>query len=392
MRIKRKPIVVPVLENMTIVMIMLVLIQTFMEDFSVYADFPVKISNQIKLSAILFDLFFTIEFIVRQISSSSKKNGIHYFFYRNGWIDLLASIPLLLFISGPEFLSHVFKINLQSIGLINAFTTLKIIKAIRVARILRLLRILKIFGKIKNVQSVTAQRHISQISTIVVSSIIFFFIITSIIQESGLLPSLHSKIINEEKKTNILLTNLYRLSENTNNNDLLANYSKEFNNIIQIKLNNKIKYKSESIDNKKYLYYKNLRTNNHGSDFIEEYKIYLPPDELSIIYWRDKYFKENALNNMMNFLMIIFILIIITLIYSRYFALTISDPVYVMRKGFEQKDYTYAVKLLKHFEDDDIFLLANDYNTRWLPAKIRKLSESGSKSESKLKLEDILKG
>ena len=41
-------------------------------------------------------------------------------------------------------------------------------------------------------------------------------------------------------------------------------------------------------------------------------------------------------------------------------------------------------------ENDDIFLLANDYNNKWLPAKMKKINEVKD-NNSKLKLSDVIK-
>ena len=373
------------LENITILMILLVLIQTFCEDLFLYLCYPIDIVNKIKLSAFIFDLYFTLEFFIRFISALIKKKGIDYFFYKNGWIDFLASIPLLLLISGPELLFQLFAINIFSVSFLSKARMLKIIKAIRVARILRLIRVLKIFGKIKNIKSVMAQRHISKISTIVVTSIIFCFMIISILQEINILPSRFTEQLDKEEKIDNLFLKIYRLNDEKTQTNFYSYTANEFSNIIAIRINNKTKYQSKNINHEYYKYYKKI----NNSDFIKTNIIKSPPDTISITYWRLELYKSEALSNMINFILIIFVLLSIIIIYSRHFALTISDPIYVMRMGFEIKNYTYAVKILKHYTDDDLFLLANDYNTRWLPAKIRKLSEMNV-STTKLSIDDVL--
>ena len=375
---------ITILENFTLLMIVFVLIQTFFEDFSLYIDWPIYIINKIILSAFIFDAFFTIEFIVRLIAAISKKKGVDYFFYKNGWIDFLASIPLLLLISGPVLLSQVFNFDIFSFGFINTFGLLKIIKAIRVARILRLLRVLKIFGKIKNVHSTMAQRHISTISTIVVGAIILFLVIISIFQETQFIPSRYDKMIENEQHINETFKKLCELSDEKNIINILKLTPKNFKNIIKIQYKDETIYKSKNIYNEKYQYHQ-----AKDNEYTKTYTI-ISPTKLLITFWRDEYHKIEALYNMLNFSLIIFVLILIIIIYTRHFALTVSDPVYVMRMGFEKKDYTLAVKIQKHYKDDDLFLLANDYNSRWLPAKIRKLSETKN-TESKLSFNDVFK-
>ncbi len=382
---KKQNVLINIFENITILMIILVLIQTFAEDLFFYMELPIGLVNKIKLSAFIFDAYFTIEFLIRFFSALSQKKGKEYFFYKNGWIDLLASLPLLLLISGPEALLQLFAINVFSLSFIHKARMLKAIKAIRVARILRLIRVLKIFGKIKNIKSAMAQRHISKISTIVVTSIIFCLMIVSILQEVKIIPSKYDELVKKEESANNLFINIYRLNNENNLSTFYESTVKEFKNIVFIKLNEKVQYLTKDINHEYYYYYSSI----NNTDFLETYTIKSPPDTLSITCWRLEYFKSEALTNMINFILIIFVLLSIIIIYSRHFAQTISDPIFVMRMGFEVKDYTYAVKIIKHYANDDIFILSNDYNTRWLPAKIRKLSELNI-SSTKLSMDDII--
>lgn len=365
-------------------MILLVLIQMFLEDFSFYMNWPLMVVNKMRLSAFVFDVFFTVEFITRLVNSIRKQKAVDYFFYRNGWIDLLASLPLLLLISGPEFLLQIFEINLSTAGFINAVGMLKVVKAIRVARILRLLRVLKVFGKIKNVSSTAAQRHVTVISTITAFSIIVFLIVISILQSVGVISSRYDDMIAEEQKINSVFKKMYAHADMNDLENMLKFSALKFDNILLIDLKGKTVYKSPEMDKERYQYYNKIE----DAEIINTY--YELSDKLQITYFRYDYKRKEALGNLINFILIIFVLGCIILVYTRFFALTVSDPVYVMRMGFEKRDYTYAVKIQKHFEDDDIFLLARDYNARWLPAKIRKLSEM-SASTSKLSFEDVFK-
>ena len=69
-------------------------------------------------------------------------------FKRRGWVDLAASVPLILLNSGPAVLALAAG-GVSVLGLGGILNVLKVIKAIRIARILRLLRVLKIFKQIK---------------------------------------------------------------------------------------------------------------------------------------------------------------------------------------------------------------------------------------------------
>ncbi|MCG8571792.1 MAG: ion transporter [Spirochaetes bacterium] len=383
---KQSSKLVRALENLVLVVILLVLVQTFLEDYSIVAGFSPTLIKAIKLAALFFDLFFTIEFFIRLFNAAGKGRAKNYFVQKNGWIDLIASVPLLLLVSGPYFVQTVFQINFNIgneafflIGLI------KLIKAIRVTRILRLLRVLKIFGKIKNVESVMAQRHISVISTIVVLTIILFMFVTATLQRLNLVSSSTHTIENHEKSLTLAINEMNNVLEKDQFLSAVYANAAVQENILMIK------YGGEKIYLKKQFSEKDIE--KLMSD-IEEGAVVdrsLANSGILIYYSRENLVKMSALENLSNFFLILVVLFMIVIIYTRHFAQTVTDPIFVMRNGFEQRDYTLAVKIPENYQDDDIFQLANDYNTRWLPAKMRKLNELKNKT-SLLSLKDVFGG
>jgi len=181
------------LENFIFLCIILVLVQTFLEDFSVVRSWSVDKRNILIISGFVFDLIFSIEFVVRSIANGVNRKFTDYFVNRRGWVDFLSSFPLLFLNSGPSlliFLTGVNTVSLAGFGIMNA---LKVVKAIRVTRILRLIRIIKIFGKIHNTESAMAQHHTSVITTISVFSIILTLIMFSV-----LFVNPYSQIMNDK--------------------------------------------------------------------------------------------------------------------------------------------------------------------------------------------------
>ena len=60
-------------ENFIIIAIILVIVQTFLDDFSHYQLWSVEARNIILFAALFFDLLFSIEFVVRTIIASKEK-------------------------------------------------------------------------------------------------------------------------------------------------------------------------------------------------------------------------------------------------------------------------------------------------------------------------------
>ncbi|RME88634.1 MAG: hypothetical protein D6767_09835, partial [Candidatus Hydrogenedentota bacterium] len=70
----------------------------------------------------------------------------------------------------------------------------------------------------------------------------------------------------------------------------------------------------------------------------------------------------------------------------------VSDPIYVMEKGFRDWDYNFEVKINPHYSNDEVFELAKLYNQRWLPlkAQIRAHRQKKMSEKSEIDIDDIL--
>ncbi len=363
------------LNNTITFLIVLVIIQTLLEDIAILKDFNYSTIIIIKIIGFIFDTIFTLEFIIRFIYSIAKKDVKKYFIYERGWIDLLASLPLLLFVSGP-FMLRFFSISILSVeGLKTVPRLLKLIKIIRVAKILRFIRVLKIFGKIKNTKTQTTQRSVNYLSTIIVISIILFVFVIQILQTQNLIPSFEKTTY----KNKLQLSQIF--SRSIEEGEIKLPYYQE---IMQIERNDKILYSSKDFTPDRQKEW-NLIT-------IDGYTVIdnnIKNTEYKFTYSNIDTMKLEAYVNIIIFSLILLEILVIAFMYARYFALTITDPIFVMKKGFEESEYTLAVKIPEKFKDnDDVFNLAKNYNEIWLPKKVKELNTNTPK-ESLLKFTDI---
>ena len=92
-------------ENIVIVVIFLVLVQTFVEDLAILLGWSWHVRKILIFAGLGFDIFFTVEFLTRLFFAISEGRAKHYFLYERGWIDFLASVPLLMLNSGPTSIS-----------------------------------------------------------------------------------------------------------------------------------------------------------------------------------------------------------------------------------------------------------------------------------------------
>ena len=352
------------IEGLVITAIVLVLIQTFFEDLSIVLGWDWSVRRVLLTAGFGFDLFFTMEFLLRFFTAVSRGEGIEYLLHRKGWIDFFASVPLLIFNSSPVMMAVYFGGSTVA-GLGGVFNVLKVAKAIRIARILRLLRLLKIFKQIKHTGSRMAQRHVSLITTLTITVTVLTIFATSYIQQT--VP--FAPGVNEEHDAaeDVLLGQF----EEGNIHIL----EKALPGLLIVKRDDTTIY--SRYDNAYYQTYfgpMDYRYKNaHG------YSFFLSLKALQV---------DQAKQNLSFFILILLLVAVFLLYYSPHFAITISDPVHIMRRGFEEPGYNLEVLIPGTYKNDEVFRLARLYNQEYLPLKERE-RRGGEKPHSDLSMDTL---
>jgi len=344
-----------VLESVVVLAIFLVLIQTFLEDFAVLMGWKMHFRQQLMITGFFFDLFFTIEFIIRLYYAIVNRKAFVYLTSERGWIDFMASIPLLMLNSGPLAFSIFFG-GSAFLGLGGMLNLLKVIKAIRIARILRFLRIIKIFRRIKNTDSPMAQRHVANITAIGVTVLVFSLLIFTFSTGSMEVKGLDTFILSHQEDL------AAQLSSQKENKPALAaslNILKETEeSLLIVKISGKAVY--SRFDNGYY-------EQNFGPG---EYS-YFSDGSFEVFFDLRPYVQQLSRESLLFFVIVLLLVLAFLFIYSPHFALTISDPIHVMRRGLQEDDYNLEVKIPEKYQDDDVYQLAELYNEKYLPLKAR---------------------
>lgn len=353
---------VNLLESAVILAIFLVLIQTFLEDFAVLTGWKMRFRQQLMITGFFFDLFFTIEFTIRLYYAIANRKAFVYLTIERGWIDFLASIPLLMLNSGPLAFSIFFG-GSAFLGLGGMLNLLKVIKAIRIARILRFLRIIKIFRRIKNTDSPMAQRHVANITAIGVTVLVFSLLIFTFLTGSLEVKGLDTFIFSHQEAIAAQLS-----SQQENKTALAAslNILKETEeSLLIVKISGKAVY--SRFDNGYY-------EQNFGPG---EYS-YFSEGSFEAFFDLRPYVQQLSRESLLFFVIVLFVVLSFLFIYSPHFALTISDPIHVMRRGLQEEDYNLEVKIPEKYQDDDVYQLARLYNEKYLPLKARNQGDENS--------------
>jgi len=349
------------LESLVIAAILLVLVQTFLEDFAVISGWTVEIRNKLFLAGFFFDLFFTIEFLTRLYNAIMEGRVGRYLSVERGWIDFLASVPLLMFNSGPFAVTLLTGQGI-AVGLGGILNLLKVIKAIRIARILRFLRIVKIFRRIKNVSSPMAQRHVASITaisvTVLVLSLLFFTAFSSSLHWDGL----DTAFAEQQQAV------AEHLDENKDDPAdfvyALETLRKTYSNLLIVK------YRGQTL-------YSRYSDSYYQGFFAPGDYTYLRTDDLALFFDQRPYVSQLSRESILFFVIVILVVLSYLLIYSPHFALTVSDPIHVMRRGLEEPNYNLEVRIPQKYETDDVFQMAELYNEKYLPLKDRTQNKEG---------------
>jgi hypothetical protein len=358
------------IESIVVMAIFLVLIQTFLDDYAVLAGWSWGWRRILIYSGLGFDLFFSIEFLIRFFSALTKKKASSYFMEGKGWIDFLASVPLLILNSGPAFFALITGSGFF-FGMGGLLNILKIIKAIRIARILRLLRILKIFKQIKHTGSSMAQRHVAKITTLSITTFVFTLLVFAIFSGFISLPSSEGMFIENQK---LSITKFLENTESGDSTNAALDYANYESDLLVVKQNNNTIY--TRYDNP---YYSTVFGPGDYQYFkTSEYDFFFDVRKLSQI---------QATSNILFFVVVVMSVLVFLIYYSPHFALTITDPIHVMKRGFIEKDYNLEVEIPQLYKDDDIYKLGELYNEKYLPLKVREADSQGS--DSNLSMDDF---
>ncbi len=364
------------LENFILVAIVLVLVQTFLSEASVYGHWSVKTRNILIYCGFAFDLIFSVEFITRTVfAGKGKKEKFRYWFYERGWVDFISSVPLLVLDSGPSVLFLLSGATGAAGSEVGVLNVLKVVKAIRVTRILRLVRIIKIFGKIHNAESKMAQHHTATISTTAVFTIVMTLMVFSFFTDSS-----GSGKISERKREYISYLEVFKgMGEDAKIpvDEIVMTMFTGDRKII--KVSDGKKNIVENI-NKEYLkkYY------NHEDSVTAKagkYTLFISITDIN---------GDIAQEHIKSFLIIVFVVLSFMIIYTMHFVKNISDLVHILNKGLRKKDYSLQIKIKDIYKDHEVFRVAKFYNDAYLPAKLKRNREENEKKSSRLSMKDLM--
>jgi hypothetical protein len=345
-----------ILESVVVVAILAALAHTFLDDYSILAGWTVEARRWIIWAGLGFDLFFTLEFFTRTYLAVSNREGMEYFLRQRGWIDFLASVPLLLFNSLPNVLALLAGAGLIS-GLGSFLNVLKVIKAVRIARVLRLMRVVKLFRRIRYVRSTLAQRHVATITTIGVTLLVAWMLGASAFETLGVWNDLPATFVEGQR---LRAQSIAAAGPDSNAVARQAAAIAALDPTVLVVRQHGGKTLWSRYDGAYY-----------EAHFMPGDYGYLTAGGVEVFVDERPSLRSAAREGIVFFIAVVLVVLSFLFLYAPRFALDISDPLHIMGRGMAEVDYNLEVKVPPHRADDDVFKLAALYNSVFLPMKDR---------------------
>ena len=127
------------------ILIVLSVAATLIEEASVVTGASWSARSATQVACIVLDLFFFLEFALRLGRAAVERRTGDWFRKDSGWIDFLAAVFPLVFISGPFLVDWL--VGLSSTSLIAAMGNFRLLRGLGLFRLFRLLRLFDTDGQ-----------------------------------------------------------------------------------------------------------------------------------------------------------------------------------------------------------------------------------------------------
>jgi hypothetical protein len=237
---------------------------------------------------------------------------------------------------------------------------------------LRLLRIVKIFRSIKYADSPMAQRHLAKIITISITVIVLSLFAYSVIDQQ-------IEAIGPDAAIYVRQRAILASLKSDDAESVLKSIDPAREEIFLVKKDGETLY---SRYDKEY-----FKTHIGADDYSYRkdgsVEVFFDMRNINAVVSRNQ-----SWQTLFFFVIVLLLVLTYLIVYSPHFAITVTDPIHVMRRGLDEKDYNLEVRIVDTYRGDDIFRLANLYNDVYLPLKDR-TRESVEAAGPELKLDDI---
>lgn len=317
--------------------------QAILEDVSALAGWPAGLRQAVRLAGFLLDLFFTSEFLARLGLALAGARAGRYVGRERGWLDFLAGAPLLVLVSGPWAAGLV-------LGPTPLLSTAGLLAAARVARALRLLRPARFAAGLGDSLPGMARRHAFLLALL--AGAVLALGLAALALTGPLRPGLERELAKRQDQAALALR------QETERGAPVAALLRADPSLLVLREGGITRYSRhpDAVYEREFAF--------------GDYR-YARNGELELFYDARAAVREAAAQDLLFQLLVLLLLALLFLGYAPHFARTVTDPLEVMRRGLAEDGFNLAVRVPEGLQEEEVFMLAREYNERWLPLKDR---------------------
>ncbi|MFN2311748.1 MAG: hypothetical protein ABR590_06800 [Spirochaetia bacterium] len=354
----RKPI-----HRLLFVLVLLVPLQLLLQEGAILFSQPWSVRFMLLLLGGTLDLVFVVDFVVRLYLSMIRRHGIEYLGQGRGWADFLSSVPVFMFVSGPV-LFGIFaggSVPFGSGEFVHPLLTARLLQSLY---LLRLLRLWKLFPPVTAQISDMRMRHIGRlVGLFLCATLVAAFALTlSILPQHKIQP--HAATLTAPSEIARNIADVARAASGSDDDraaflrsSAVVRQLVEANPaILVLRLSGRSSYTQMS--NERY-----------SADFGPGDYLYGVSGEYAVFVDVRGFHATSAGTRAQVVLVVILGVFLIGGVYSKHFASTVRDPLRTVHRGLADPSYTLAVHIPRHYAQDEVFRVAERYNTDILKDK-----------------------
>ena len=351
------------IHRLLFVLVLLVPLQLLLQEGAILFSQPWSIRFMLLLLGGTLDLVFVVDFVVRLYLSMIRRRGIEYLGQGRGWADFLSSVPVFMFLSGPV-LFGIFaggSVPFGSGEFVHPLLTARLLQALY---LLRLLRIWKLFPPVTVRTSDMRMRHIGRlVGLFLCATLVAAFALTlSNLPQHRIQP--HAASLTAPSEIASSIAHVARAASGSDEDrsafvrtSAVVRQVAEANaTLLVLRHSGRTSYTKMS--NEEY------RANFGPGDYL-----YGVSGEYAVFVDVRGFHANSAGTRVQVVLVVILGVFLIGGIYSKHFASTVRDPLRTVHRGLADPSYTLPVHIPRNFVQDEVFRVAERYNTDILKDK-----------------------
>lgn len=353
------------IHRLVIVLVLLVPLQLLLQEGAILFGRPWSERVALLILGGALDVVFAGDFVVRLYLAMIRRRGGEYLSKGRGWADFLGSVPVFVFVSGPVLFGILAggSVPFGSGQVLHPLLTARLLQSLY---LLRLLRLWKLFPPVIGQLSDMRMRHIGRISGLFLCAAL----VSAFVVVISVLPQQNSQANAAE-----LAAPTY-IAQNIEAIASAAGGASEERSAF-LRRNAVVRQVAEAnpallvLRHAGRTSYTRMSNEQYGEEFGPGDYLYGVSGEYAVFLDVRGFHRRSANARVQVVLMVVLGLLLIGGVYAKHFDATVRSPLRSMHKGLTDLNYSLPVHIPSGYAQDEVFRVAERYNSVVLKDKDR---------------------